>query len=134
MASLIGVFLSGVVSNHLLQQLGVLELEVECGITKSQDLWELLAGWPVPVPETRHVDTVDPLTLHTGSHTVKLSFRFLKPSHHCTDTGEFSSVLHHPALCSFELSSLSYLSQPAGPNSTNMIYTPLLGKLKLFNS
>ena len=62
---LLRILLSRVVSNHLVQQLGVLELEVEGGVTQGENLRELLAGRSVPVPETRHVDTVDPFTLQT---------------------------------------------------------------------
>ena len=50
MASLIGVFLSGVVSNHLIKQFRVLKLEVEGCITQGQHLGELLAGRAVSVP------------------------------------------------------------------------------------
>ena len=56
-------FLPRVLTDHRLQQLGVLELEVECGVPQGEDLWELFAGGTVSVPQTRHVDTVDPLAL-----------------------------------------------------------------------
>ena len=56
-------FLPRVVPNHHIQQFRVLELEVESGVPQGEDLWELLAGWTISVPQTRHVDTVDPLTL-----------------------------------------------------------------------
>ena len=70
--AVLGVFLREffprVLTDHRIQQLGVLELEVEGGVPQGEDLWELFAGGTVSVPQTSHVDTVDPLTLKTSSN------------------------------------------------------------------
>ena len=63
-------FLPRVVTNHHIQQLRVLELEVESGVPQGEDLWELLARWTISVPETCHVDTVDPLSLNNNINTI----------------------------------------------------------------
>ena len=60
----LGEFLPRVLADHRVQQLRGLELEVEGGVPQAEDLGELLAGRTVSVPQTCHMDTVDPLTLH----------------------------------------------------------------------
>ena len=60
---LLWALLVRVLPDHGGQQIRVLELEVEGGVAQRLDLGELLAGRPVPVPETRQVHAVDPLTL-----------------------------------------------------------------------
>ena len=53
--------LISIVSNHLIQQVRVLELEIKSCITQRLYLRELFAGRSVSVAETRQVDAVDPL-------------------------------------------------------------------------
>ena len=65
---LLGALLVRVLPDHGGQQIRVLELEVEGGVAQRLDLGELLAGRPVPVPETRQMHAVDPLTLESWHH------------------------------------------------------------------
>ena len=70
---LLGALLVRVLPDHGGQQIRVLELEVEGGVAQRLDLGELLAGRPVPVPETRQVHAVDPLTLAPWHHNMDIT-------------------------------------------------------------
>ena len=99
----LGEFLPRVASNHFFQQLRVLELEIKSGVPQGEDLWELLARWTISVPETCHVDTVDPLSLNNNIKCSAVKWGEPKdpvPSLRCKDTEEFSSVWRHPTLYS----------------------------------
>ena len=69
---LLWALLVRVLPDHGGQQIRVLELEVEGGVAQRLDLGELLAGRPVPVPETRQVHAVDPLTLASWHHSASI--------------------------------------------------------------
>ena len=89
---LLWALLVRVLPDHGGQQVRVLELEVEGGVAQRLDLGELLAGRPVPVPETRQVHAVDPLTLASCHHNKYGHLAsYISPCHRCRDTVVSSS-------------------------------------------
>ena len=84
------VLLVCIVSNHRVEEVRVLKLEVEGCVSQCDNLGKLLTRRPVSVTETSKVDTVDPFTLNPkiniGTHFPKYI-----PFPHYKDTVVFSS-------------------------------------------